>query len=148
MYSAAVTVVGNPAKHGGGELAQLENVTELLEIQYTSSVYDPKSRTLRLEYQFLNTSTDTIHGPFRLRLVSVSSDMGPPSVLQDSGRAAHAGAVIDISPALPPAGLLPGQTSSTMRMKLSFGPGPLRTDRQSQVAHIEARVFAKRRGGQ
>lgn len=141
LYTAAIGVAGAAVREGHPELASLDNVTPLLEIEYTSNVYDPAQRTLALAYQLRNTSSETVTGPLELRLLGAASDLGPASVLTDDGVVVRVGDLIDVSSALINNRLAPGETTGTLHMRLRFGAGPVRTDRQTKIAHLDARVF-------
>ncbi len=141
MYTAAIDVAGKAAKTAP-EVADLDNVTSQLELQYTGSVYDSKSRTLSLEYQLLNTSVDTVvTGPLKLRVLSMSSFIGLPKIELPNGGEGHMGSVIDISSAIPSEGLLPGKTTTAQHMTLHFAPGKIERDRALTIAKLSAEVY-------
>lgn len=144
LYTAAIGVAGAAVREGHAELASLDNVTPLLEIEYTSNVYDPARRTLALSCQLRNTSSETVTAPLELRLVGARSDLGPASVVGDDGTAVGVGDVLDVSASLRNGRLAPGETTGTLHMRLSFGPGPARTDRSTKLAHLDLRVFGRR----
>ncbi|HLW80352.1 MAG TPA: hypothetical protein VKU44_12220, partial [Terriglobia bacterium] len=145
IYTAAVTVVGRPSTVGAPELTGLENVSKLIELQYTKSVFDPRARTLVLEFQMLNTSHHAIEGPLKLRMLAMTSDVGPPAVVVDNEHSLGPGAVVDISSAVPAGGLLPGQISAVSQLTLRFSPGDvvLNPRGNTEIAHMRARVFGK-----
>jgi hypothetical protein len=147
VYTAAVTVAGLPLREGAPELVGLENISKLVELQYTKSVYDAVARTLALEFQLLNTSNETIIGPLKMRLLGISSDLGSPEVVMSDKRTAGPGAAIDLSSSLPPGGLPPGATSRMSALTLRFLPGQvvLNPRGNTDIARLRARVFGKKK---
>jgi hypothetical protein len=123
LYSAAVTVSARPEANAGAARGGLENVTSLLELQYTSSVYDAASRTVLLQYRLLNTSSDTITGPVRMRITALDSDLGAPRI---GDRGTHDEAlggtteIVDVSDAIPAAGLAPGMVTTVRSLRVRF----------------------------
>jgi hypothetical protein len=120
LYTARVAVEGTVAKPED-LLGPLSDITSALELQFTSSVWDPKTRTVALEYQFLNTSNDTIVGPAKMQVTELTSQFGVPSVWADGRLVGRAGSIIiDISRIIPSGGLLPGQTSLSQRLSVKL----------------------------
>ncbi len=117
LYTARVTVEGVVARPDA-DLAPLANVTSMIEVQVTSSVWDARTRTLSWEYQLLNTTKDTIVGPLRMRIVQLKSHVGMPMLVLDRGRGGGVGTVIDLSHALAGGHLLPGQTTPPHRIRV------------------------------
>ncbi len=91
-----------------------------MEFQYTSSVWDPRTSTVSLRYQMLNTSQDTIVLPLKLRVATLTSDLGVPSIVLGGGRTARTGSILDVSHLLPSGKLLPRQTTreASLQVKL------------------------------
>jgi len=132
LYTARITVQGNASVPGGKELAGLENVSSALELQYISSVWNPRKKTLSLEYQFLNTSSDTINSPLKVRIMQLESDLGVPTLVSTNGVYGHAGTVLDLSTVIPSGGLAPGQTTSSKKLSVKFA-------KVNQLGGIEGR---------
>jgi hypothetical protein len=145
LYTAAITVDGKPAPMGSTELAGLENVTKLVELQYTKAAFDPAARTLDLEFQMLNSSEKaTIVAPLKMRFLGMTSDVGAPTVVSPKGLL---DGVLDLSSTIPAGGLAPGQTSSVSRVTLRFAPGDVVINPRgnTDIARIQARLFGKRK---
>jgi len=147
LYTAAVEVPGAPAVNGDSALAGLANVTRTLEVQYTRSAYHSANRTLDLDLQLVNTSTDTVGGPLRMRVLGITSDIGAAELLGEDGQPRAPGAIVDLTTMLPPDGLAPGQTSGLATLRLRFGPGrPVINPRgNTDIARFRARIFGTRR---
>ncbi len=146
LHTARVTVNGVIPRLCGQELNARENITSALEVQYTSSVWNPRTKTVSLQYQLLNTSRDTIDGPLKMRIVQLESDLGVPTVVFANGRNGGAGTVLDLLRAIPPSGLGPGQTSLPQRLLVKFDHvKQLRRIDQRDVVHMKVKVYGRRR---
>jgi hypothetical protein len=117
LYAARVTVTGVVAKPDS-DLAPLDNITSAIEVQFMSSVWDARTRTISWEYQLMNTTQDTIIGPVKIRISRLSSDVGVPTLLLERGRTGRAGTIIDLSHALAGGRLLPGRTTPPQRLQV------------------------------
>ncbi len=111
LYTSAVTVAGKPLRNGATELTELENVTERLELKYIKSVYDPKARTITLHARLLNTSKEAVATPIKLRATTLTSDLGSPRATNADNGLPGAGAIWDLSSAVPRGRLEPGQAT-------------------------------------
>jgi hypothetical protein len=146
LYSAAVTVSARPEANAGAARDGLVNVTPLLELQYTSSVYDPASQTLVLQYQLRNTSSDTIVGPARLRITALDSDLGTPR-LSDRGASNEAlggtTEIVDVSDAIPSSGLAPDMVTTVRSLRVRFTElsDMLGTGRWNDVLRFDSSVY-------
>jgi hypothetical protein len=144
LYTARVTVEGTVAKPET-LLASLSDITSALELQFTSSVWDPKTRTIALEYQLLNTSNDTIVGPVKIQVTALTSEVGVPSLWADGKLVGRTGSIVNISRTIPSGGLLPGQTSLPQRLSVKL-------ERAIEVPSVQVdmrvRVYGSRRGAQ
>lgn len=146
LYTAQVTVNGTVRRLSDGELANLENVTSAIEFQYTSSVWDAKTRMLSLEYQLLNTSRDTIVGPLKLRIVRLESDLGVPTLLLGRASTGGTGTILDVSHTVPATGLAPGQAISPQTMKVTLDEIiDILDNPQRDVLHLTMHAYATRR---
>ena len=165
LYTAAVTVSAQPQARGAAALSSLSNVTRLLELQYTSSVYDAASKTLSLEYRLLNTSPDTIARPVRIRITGLDSDLGAPVL--DSGAAStallgagvvdarnqrhgdNATGILDLSDAIPVAGLAPGMVTVPRSLRIRFPrlDDIIGSDRWNDILRFDATVYGGWRRG-
>ncbi len=127
-------------------LGQLENVTSALELQYTSSVWNPLRKMLLLKYRFLNTSRDVIGGPFKVRILNLESDLGIPTLVFTHGSSNSEGTVLDLSDLIPRLGLAPGQATTTQAMVVKFDSvGELPGGSQRDIVHMKVEVFGIRR---
>jgi hypothetical protein len=147
MYTSAITVDGAASALGSPELDGLENISTFVEVQYTTAVFNPETRTLDLGFQMLNTSTRTLFGPMKMRFLGMTSDFGPPTVVTADGRATGAGALVDVSTTVPAEGLAPGATSGIARVTLRFAPGQVTLNPRgnTDIARLRSRLFGTMR---
>lgn len=143
LYMAPVTVSGTVARHGEADLAKLEDVTSTLEIQFTSSVWESRTKTVSLEYQLLNTSRDTIVGPLKLRIVRLESDLGVPTLVFGPGRSDRGGTVLDLSHTIPRNGLRSGHTSMPQKLVVKFDNVNQLTDANKDIVHMKVKAYGR-----
>jgi hypothetical protein len=161
FYSAAVSVSARPEENAGAARGGLVNVTPLLELQYTSSVYDAASKTVFLQYRILNTSSDTIAGPLRMRITALDSDLGTPRIGDRAVSNASLGsdrtrptaleqtyygngtAIVEISDAIPVSGLAPGMVTNVRSLRVRFAgmSDIIGTGRWNDVLRFDSIVY-------
>jgi hypothetical protein len=148
MYTAQIKVRDNDDHSIGQDLTSLENVTSAVEVQYTSSVWNPRTKSVFLRYQLLNTSKDTIiMRPLKLKVTQLESDLGTP-ILLANGRASQIGTVLDLSRTIPRTGLAPGQTCKPQVLKVRLGGvNTWRSGQQGNVVHMKVMLYGKLRTG-
>ncbi len=146
LYTARVTVDGIVSKPNA-DLAPLSDITLAVELQFTSSVWDARTRTISWEYQLMNTSRDTIRGPVVIRIAQLASDLGVATLVLDGDRTGRAGTTIDLSAALAGGRLLPDQTTLPQRLQVrvddvrdTLGLGA------SDLVHMQIKVYGSRAG--
>jgi hypothetical protein len=120
LYTARISVEGAVNRRGEGELTGFENVTSKLEFQVVSSVWNPRSSTFSLAYRMLNTSPDTLCAPLKVQIARLESDLGVPTIELSRGRTASAGAVLDVSDALPDGGFAPQQKTAPIPVRVKL----------------------------
>lgn len=147
LYTAPVTVSGHVVRMDAAPPG-LTDVTSRLEqtIRSTTTEWAADSAVVTLEYTLLNTSRDTITGPLKLRVTSLSSHrFVPPAVWgAEHKRWGGQGTIIDLTPALPPGGLRPGQTLPVQHLCLKFDVRDreaLHSMEAGPLASLQLRVF-------
>ena len=153
LWTAPVTVRGRVERNGSRELAELEDVTHQLSWETRSSTYDRATGTLRVTGRLKNTSSDTVRGPLKVRVVRLSSQLGVPTVADATNRVTGVGAIWDFGD-LPATGLAPDAVTSAKTLVFRLADvRPIRLARQgggftSGLVHFEARVFGKGGSGE
>ena len=97
IWTAPVTVRGTTTRNGAADLADLEDISEKIRIDYTNTHYDRVSNTLSVDAQLVNVSDETIIGPVKARVISLKSDIGIPKVLNGDNGETGLGVVWDFS---------------------------------------------------
>jgi hypothetical protein len=147
MWTAPVTVKGMAAKHGGGELATMKEVSDRVRLELWNPEYDRGRGTVTLTAALRNASRDTVRGPVKVRVVDVRSQLGNV-VIPDAGPGIRgAGAIWDLSSLLANATLLPDSLSASR--KLTFRINDIQPYRRAegeefrmQLIQVDVRVFA------
>ena len=153
LWMAPIIVRGTVEKHGARELAELDDVTDKLAWETRANSFDRATGTLSVTARLRNTSSDTLRGPLKVRVVRLTSQLGTPSIVAATNGTGGIGAIWDFGGAIPAAGLLPDSTTAvkTLTFRLS-SVRPLRPARQSPgftsgLLHFEARAYGKPTGG-
>jgi hypothetical protein len=76
LWTSAIAVNGKGVLHGSPELAQLTDVTDKVSLEILAANYDRQSNTLTCETKLTNTSAQRLSGPFKVKLVSLTSEVG------------------------------------------------------------------------
>jgi hypothetical protein len=120
LYTAPVTVRGKVTRRGSADLAALDDVTPNVELRYrdVKTSWNGNAATLTISFVVANRGKDTIKGPLEMRITSVASDIGTPTLQISGAEDAGIGTVVDLTNVLPRAGLLPGR--ETERRTLSI----------------------------
>ncbi|PYR73276.1 MAG: hypothetical protein DMF86_20965 [Acidobacteria bacterium] len=97
VWTAAVSVAAKAIKNGTEDLAALDDLTPMTTLERQSSDYDRAAQTATLTVRLKNTSAKPLAGPFKVRLISVESDVANVDVVGASNGLAGAGAVWDVT---------------------------------------------------
>ncbi len=116
IWTATIAVGGNAARNGTRELAQLVDVSSSVEVAIVSTDYDRLSSNVTVGVTVKNSSAEAIHGPLKLRLVNMSSNVGNPTVVNADNQFSQAGAVWDVSSLLNQNILKPNQSSAVKQL--------------------------------
>ncbi|HWF83753.1 MAG TPA: sialidase family protein [Vicinamibacterales bacterium] len=111
VWTAAVQVAGSAIKNGAADLADLDDLTPLTELKWTSSEYDRSTHTVSATLRLDNTSTRTLQGPFKIRLIRSDSDVASLEAIGASNGLTGPGAVWDVTAFTTESRLAPGSTS-------------------------------------
>ena len=145
IWTAPVSVAGAVARNGSPALSALDDVSDRIALQVVKTAYDRASNRLTVETRLRNTSDAAIRGPFKVRLLDLTSQIGAVEALDAENGERGPGAVFDYGAAIPGGMLGPGQESSPR--PLSFRLTNLRPFRQGKtirygLASLSARVLA------
>lgn len=149
LWTVAVTVSGTAQRNGGGALAGLADVTEKTAIRFLNRIYHRPRGTVEADVVLANTSSDTLAGPLKVRLLSVDSEVAMARLATTDNGVLGAGGVWDFTPLVEGGRLLPGVASRPRRVRFTmidvppYGPG---SDAVAGYVQLRARVLAGNRG--
>jgi len=146
VWTAPVSVTGRAVKNGSPDLASLDDVSPKVELVVTATDFDRKSNRVTLRARLKNTSEERIAGPFKLRLLRLTSELGRPEALDTENGDRGPGAVWDWGAAIPGGELEPGAESQPR--ELAFRLQNLRPFRLGKtirygLVQLDARVLAR-----
>ena len=154
LWTAPITVRGTVERHGARELAELDDVTDRLAWETKANAFDRTTGTVTVTARLRNTSRDTVHGPMKVRVIRLTSQLGTPSVVASANGTSSVGAIWDFGSVIPRGGLLPDSTtaSKTLTFRLS-NVRAIRLARQSPgftsgLLHFETRAYGKATGAE
>jgi hypothetical protein len=142
MWGAPITVQGTVAKNGGGELASYTDVSAKAQVMLLGTNYDERAKRITATIRLKNISKDTLRGALKVRLLSVSSDVGIAQAANSENGVRGTGAVWTV----PGDVLLPDQETTDKQIVFSFAD--VRSfkdlgDRRGNVLTFEMRVLKK-----
>jgi hypothetical protein len=149
LWTAPITVRATVEKHGARELADLEDITDKVTLQPRSTRYDRSNGTLTLTATLTNTSKETVRAPVKVRLTTLTSQLGVPAVVDASNGVKGRGAIWDFTATIPLGGLLPDSASAQRMLTFHLSDvRPMRLPTQqrgvtSGLVDFEARVYGK-----
>jgi hypothetical protein len=109
LWTTAVTVNAKGILHGSPELTQLTEITDKVSLEILSTNYDRQSNTLTCETRLINTSAQKLSGPFKVKIVSLTSEVGGQiKLLNDTDHVFEMGATNNQ--------MLPGESSQPKQL--------------------------------
>jgi hypothetical protein len=114
LYTATVHVNGVVAMNGGGDLANLVNLSDRVNLETISTSYDRQTNRITFHTVLKNASqVDTVRGPIKARVLVLASENARTVEVANPDNALHGiGAVWDFTPQLGNGMLLPNATSA------------------------------------
>ncbi|MGH7668373.1 MAG: sialidase family protein [Gemmatimonadaceae bacterium] len=146
LYTARVHVDGTVARNGGGDLADLSDLSGTVSLQLVRTSIDQKTDRVTFHVRLKNSSrTDTIRGPLKARVLLLTSENAQSVEVANSDNGMHGvGAVWDLSSLLPNGVLLPDSLSAPKDLLFQLtGMEPFRTgtDLHLQFVNMEAKIL-------
>jgi hypothetical protein len=146
LWTASVRVEGRVVRHGSDKLADLRDITPRVALEMLNVRYDQSRGVVTGELRISNSSTDTIRGPFWVRVLQARSMWGTLAAVSVDGGAASENAVVDFAASVPKGYLAPGEVSSvrpfTVTLKDPKHIDPVSRADKSLVT-LRAKVFAR-----
>jgi hypothetical protein len=143
-----VTVRGGAVKNGDVALAALEDVTQNVAVELTSTAYDATKHDVTVGMRIKNTSKDTIRAPIGVRAVTLLSSLGAPRAMNADGGGASDGAIWWFSSQVSRGALAPNEQSAPRSLVFHLDdvrPGAVAQADPFGILQIEARVFSAAR---
>ena len=121
LYTAAVTVPGAAQRNGVADLAEFRDVSNIVRLSLSDVSFDPAASRLRANARLVNLSRDkrdTVRGPTKARVVTLTSQLGAVSVEDSDNGVTGPGAIWDFTTLLRGGMLAPGDSSNPKRVAL------------------------------
>ncbi|HWF83754.1 MAG TPA: hypothetical protein VG222_02865, partial [Vicinamibacterales bacterium] len=121
IWTAPVQIAASAMKNGAADLASRDDLTPLTALKRISSRYDRDAQTVSMSLRLDNTSTRTLSGPFKVRLIQSDSDVAAIEAVGASNGLTGPGAAWDVTAFTDGASLQPGSSSRpfTLTFKLN-----------------------------
>jgi hypothetical protein len=122
IWSSTISVDGKALKNGATRLANMDDITNRVELVMSNIKMDPKARQLTADFALHNATGKALSGPLYLRIVSIKPGMiGTPSFVGTDNHESGTGAIMDFSSLLS-SSLPDGATSGTKKFAMQLSP--------------------------
>jgi hypothetical protein len=149
IWTASVSVDGAAVVNGSKELQTLADVTDKVTLDFRNSKFDRATGTVSIDAYLGNTSDVTLHEPILLRVLSLDSKIGKPTIENADNHEPGPGAVWDFSNTVAnkDVGLARGEVSKSKRLSfrltdVRWQGDPPSADDLKQFVSFEAKAFA------
>jgi hypothetical protein len=147
LWTAPITVSGAVVRNGEPGLAELVDVSSKVALEVVGTSVDRKTGKAGMTVRIVNTSTDTLRAPFKVRALGLSSALAEVVTATNSTNGKTGiGAVWDLTTAVPGGVLLPNAMSELAPMTFSLkNERPLygETGLRSLLVELPVVVLAK-----
>lgn len=146
LWTASIHVDGTVAKNGGGDLAELADLSNRVAITILNTNYDRATNRLTFHTRLHNTTrADTLRGPLKARVLTLTSEAAKVvEVANADNQVRGVGAVWDFTSLLKNGELLPDSLSAPKDLVFQLsGIGPFREsmDLRLGFVNMEARIL-------
>jgi hypothetical protein len=111
IWTAPVVVRGTVAKNGSLDLAQLDDVSASTMLELSDCSHDKANNVVSCSALLKNTSKDTLRAPLKMRVVTLTSELGTPRILNADNGVSGVGAVWEFGKEIDGGWLKPGENS-------------------------------------
>lgn len=101
IWTAAVSVSGSAIVNGTPQLAGLADVSDNVTLDFKNAKYDKQTGELAVDAYLANTSDKALKAPLYIRVLSLDSKVGVPTIQNASNKETREGAVWDFTPEIP-----------------------------------------------
>jgi hypothetical protein len=140
VWTATIRVPGRAIINGTSDLADWQDLTPKLTLQLMNPRFDSAKRIASIDAYLVNRSNDPIHGPLKLRFLSMKSEMGDVKLIESANSFERAGAIKDVDEQIPKGTLNPGARTDAIRLRFSVSDPRLVANRTKMV-RFEAKVL-------
>jgi hypothetical protein len=148
IWTAPVVVKGIVNRNGSSELAQFEDVSTSVSVELTNCAYESSSKTASCDARLKNIANDALHGPLKLRLIGLRSELGQPTVINADNGQSGIGAVWDFGEQVNGKSLEPNQMSEFKQLRFHIAsPRPFRQGDlfRYSLVELDAKVLGHRK---
>jgi hypothetical protein len=142
IWTAPVDVKGVAVKNGGGSVASLEDIGMSVTFELTQSRFDRSNNTVTILAQLHNRSKDTVVGPIKGRVVSLSSQLAHSIQLRNPSEGnGGPGSIVDFSDLLDGGVLLPNQKSRPKQLVFKMEDlRPMRAEEDVRLGLVSVKL--------
>jgi hypothetical protein len=142
VWTATAKVQGQAFVNGAAELANWQDLTQKLRLQFTNVKFDAVKNTATVEAYLVNTSNGPIRGPMKLRFLSLQSEMGDVKLIDSANACQRSGAIVNVDREIPTGKLEPGAQTGAIRLQFAVSDPRLQTIKP-RIVKFEAKVLGK-----
>jgi len=125
-------------RNGSSDLAEMADISASVSVELTNCAYENSSKTVACNAQLKNIANDALHGPLKLRLIGLRSELGQPTVVNADNGQSGVGAVWDFGEKVNGKSLEPNQMSEIKQLRFHIAsPRPFRQGDQFRYSLVE-----------
>lgn len=98
LWTATVAIDERPVRYGDAMLRHVRDVSKSVGLEIIGGTYDRRSQQLTADAALVNNSKHAIAGPIRLRITSLTSQLGQATIQGADNGVSVAGAIITFTP--------------------------------------------------
>ena len=118
LWTTDIKVDGEVVKNGSPDLANLEDASKFVRLEFLNRYYDMKTHSVDFELRLENAGKAAIHGPLKVRVLDAGSYVGDVTIQESGTEKGIEGAVWDFSSLLPGGVFQPGYVTKPIHVKL------------------------------
>jgi hypothetical protein len=141
VWTANVTVSGKAVRNGSPDLENLDDLTQKVTLEFSYPKYDPAGKTLSTQAHLVNTSTETLSGPIKIRVLTIR--LGATEILNADNHEKGSGAVWDFTAQLSDNQLKPGERTRGKAIEFRVPASQVLDIRNQTFAVFELKVLGK-----
>jgi hypothetical protein len=126
IWTSRITVAATAVRNGSGVLADMDDVSNKVTLDFANAIFDRKRRTVTVDAYLANTSSDGILGPVKVRVLSMRAPTGVQylTLTNPDGGERSQGTVWDFTSVLNGGKLRPGERSRPKHLEFQLASVP------------------------